>query len=302
MSRFRTSALAAGFLCALVQPLAARAQDQAAPPSLTDPKGFYAFIQKQMAADAKGTRESLKASTFAPPAASSPKNHAQLDAMLAKKEWEPLLTTLQNANTAEAVEADLDWERLKIYEGAGIIVSIAYMRDLWRVGEATPGQGGDNVKQSAVAIGLYLDAVMTVDGARCADAAAPGFRRNQLFSQQPYVWSYAKGLPKDMRNTITSVALLYEAVTAPVRQNDDVLCQGPTTGSMVEILEGMVAMAKAGQQPKEVKRPDMIGKSYEIPRAPPHFVDEAQWRPRADAARAGLADQLMQAAAKGATP
>ena len=121
-----------------------------------------------------------------------------------------------------------------------------------------------------------------------------------MFEQRREVWAYAAHLPKAARDNIAAVTLGYEAITSPVRKNDEVLCQGPTTGSMTEMLEGMVAMAEAGKQPKQVSRSDVIGKSYEIERAPSKFLAEAEWKPRQDAARQHLADLLVETLARGA--
>jgi hypothetical protein len=281
---------------------AASAQTPSQPPvpPQVDPRAAYADALKRIQADPK-SREGARA-FLAPPNAPMPPNAARLDELLKTKAYQELFGALTSANGYDLVNLNLNWEQRKLFDGAGLIVTIAYVNDLWRMGQALKAQGGDQLLQSAVAFSLYAEALAEVDGPRCADAAAPAFRRKQLFEQRPELWAYAARLPKSARDNITAVSLAYEAMTSPVRENDEVLCQGPTTGSMAEMLEGLVALAKDGKQPKQVNRSDVIGKSYEIPRAPPKFLTEAEWKPRQEAARQHLADLLIETVTKGAPP
>ncbi|WP_372786027.1 hypothetical protein [Phenylobacterium sp.] len=298
--RIRWAASAAAGLLTLAVAAAATAQTPPPAPPQMDPKALYAGALKRAQTDPK-SRESARA-YLAAQDAPMPPNAARLDELLQAKDYQNLFSALTSANAYEAVNLDLNWEQRKLFDGAGLIMALAYVNDLWRMGQAMKAQGGDQLLQSAVAFSLYADALVEVDGARCADAAAPAFRRKQLFEQRPEVWAYAARLPKAARDNITAVSLGYEALTSPVRRDDEVLCQGPTTGSMAEMADGLVALAKEGKQPKQVSRPDVIGKSYEVPRAPPKFLAPAEWKPRQAAARERLADLLIETVAKGAPP
>ena len=269
----------------------------AAQPAMPEPRPFYADISQRMATDPKGTRDQMRA-VLAPADTPMPKNVAELDSLLAKKDYEALLATLSKVNDGDTVLLDLNWERMRMFDGAGILVGHAYVNDLWRLGTAMGARGGE-LRDAALAFDLYLDAVIQIDGVRCADPAAAPFRLKQLTDNQPVMWAQATKLSKADRDRTLVVALSFEALTAPVRQNDEVLCQGQTTGSMVEMIEGLGQLAKEGKQPKAVDRPGFPGQSYEVPRAPPHFLPPEQWRPKQEPIRAGIVDALDAAMKRG---
>jgi len=294
----RKSGLAkvAGFLFAIAAPLSTQAQ---APPDPQNPKSFYDFVRGRMNDDPQGTRDALRTSTFSPQGSAMPANEAALSAMLTKRQYQELFDTLLATNSFEGVSRNLDWERLEIYEGAGLPIAIAYMRDLWRISEAVDAKERDGLRQSAVGVALYAYALTSVDGVRCEDAEAPLFRRQQLFVEYPFLWSYAKGMPKISRNAAMTMALVFEASTGPARRDDSLLCLGRRTGSMLEMSEGLLALAQAGEEPKRADRPDHVGQGYEVPRAPPKFVKPDQWMPLQTPLREALPDVLAQVVSRG---
>jgi hypothetical protein len=289
MLRIWGLALTAGLFIASASPLGARAQ---APPPL-NAKAIYAETLKRVKDDPQA-RDGPR-TTFAPANAPMPAAKAKLDQLLADEDDEGLLKVLQETSSFEEVSKDLNWERQQIYDGAGIVVSHAYIRDLWRVAEAEKGEAGASLKQSAVAFAVYAVAVTKVDGVRCADSAAAPYRAQQLLQDYPFIWTYGAGLKKPERDNIVAIGLVLEALTSPVRKNDNLLCLGARTGSMVEMIEGMAAMAKAGKAPQEVEKPGVIGKSYEITRAPPTFLPPEQWQSKQDALRTPLPDLFEHA-------
>ena len=234
---------------------------------------------------------------MAPDDADLPADQAKLEAMLKGRQYGDLFQHLQNVDDYDAVTRDLNWERKAIFEGQGILISLSYMNDLWRVGEAMKSKQGDELKQTAVAMALYTYALIQIDGLRCTDRAAVARREAQLFTDHPHVWKYAAGLSTPDRLRTEMVALVFEAGTSPARMNDDVLCTGPNDGSMLQLMEGMVALQGKMPEPT-VGKPGTVGKTIEIPRAPPGFRPADQWATEQDAVRTRLPDMLDKVLAR----
>lgn len=230
---------------------------------------------------------------FSPPEAPLPSNASALDALLARKDYAGLNTALSRVRQDDAVLL-LNWERAKVFAGGGIYPAINYARDLWGVSELLPPERRAATRESAHSFGLYALALMAVDGARCADADGPARRRSQLRAEFEPIWAYGAELPAAELERAGMVALYSEAITAPLRSGDDVLCQGPPTGSAAEIAAGLDALAAAGKTPKRIASPpDRLGETYEVPLAPPSFKPAASWRPAQDALRPQLPKMLI---------
>jgi hypothetical protein len=128
-------------------------------------------------------------------------------------------------------------------------------------------------------MGLYSYELVVLDGTKCTDSTAVGHRMDQLTAGNAEAWAYVSQIPEDMRAKIVWLALQLETHTAPMRKNDDVLCQGGLT----QMIAGLAAAAKSGQAPQEVpNQPGMIGKSYAV--APPKdfqigYASPETWRP-----------------------
>lgn len=237
--------------------------------------------------------------------APQPKSQARLDAFLVAHDWNALSAAL-DAERRKDPALVLNWERTKIFNGGGLYVVIAYVYDLWGVGNALPGERGDSLKQTALAFSLYAYALTEIDATRCSDPAGAHRRAVQLRGELAPIWSYGAGLARAERDRARMVGLYAEAVTADARRNDEVVCQGPPRGDMAEMAEGLAALAAQGKTPEEVKTPpDALGKTYVVPRAPARFTPPDVWRPAQAALRPKLPQmlaELLDEAAKTAKP
>ena len=232
------------------------------------------------------------APTMAAPNRPMPEDAGELDTLLRQDKLGALSNRLRTASTAQAILQDMDWEQAQILDGAGFIISYAYLFDLWRLGSALPGEKGNELKQSAGMMFLYNLDLITLDGLKCEDATAPAHRRDQLFSQNPALIAYMRSLPRATRMTFGTISLGIEAATAPLRKDDPVLC----SGGLAQMSQSL--QAQAGKPLQQVPNaPGAVGKTYAVPPAPgyqPRFTPEAEWRAKQAVARQKLAPSLTR--------
>lgn len=276
MIGFRSAALAAGILAALLS--AGPVSAQGSPPDPTSP--------------------SIVAQQGAP----MPANVAELDKALAARDYETLNRIHDAIRTGDDLLLLMNWEQVRAFEGAGLYVTTLYMTDLWNMASAVaandPGSAeqASEMKQTSVFMGLYSYELISLDGARCADASAPAERLKQLIGRQSQIWAYAAEIPPELREKMVGYAMLLESATASRRKEDDVLCRSPSRGGMAEMLEALAASAKSGKAPQEVPPgPGVVGKTYVLappPLGPEAYVGEAVWRPRQAKLREGMRVEL----------
>ncbi len=236
-------------------------------------------------------RAELQALMQEHPGEPMPANRAELDAALAQNPG-TILKLLLSQKDPTQVYLDLNWERSRIYDGAGFAVSLAYMMDLWRVAPALPadpskahGDTADGLRQTAVAFALYNVALVQLDGTRCADSSAPSHRIDQLIQYGAPIFAYGRAMSADDRATAVRVATHVERATASVRTDDPVLC----SGGLAEIRQGLTA--NGGKPLPQTTVPGVVGKTETVPDAPgyrPEFVAPAVWQPKQQELRAQL--------------
>jgi len=216
---------------------------------------------------------------WAMPGQPMPADQAELDQMVKEKRFVDLTKRLQSANTIDTVHLDLNWEQARLFDGAGFIIALGYMHDLWREGISLPPPNGDQLKRSAGAMMLYTLALIEIDGPQCGDRTAPGHRMDQLAQQGQPIFAFVKTLPRDERMKLGAAALTVEAATAPVRGQDDVLCR--------DGMEEMNANLKAwGDKPlPTIPCPPggSVGVCRGVPEDPnyrPQFLSPAAWKPK----------------------
>ncbi len=232
------------------------------------------------------------ANAMAPPGRAMPADANDLDAMLRSGDFVRLSARLRSPHTAQDLDLDMNWAQTRIFDGAGFLVAYGYMNDLWRLASALPASAGDELKQSAGMIFLYIFDLARVDGSRCADVSAPGHRIDQLFQQNPALIAYLRGLPEAARMQLGTISLDIETATAALRQNDPVLC----SGGLDQITQGLKAQGDK-PLPQVPNAPGTLGKTYAVPAAPgykPAYVDAAVWQPKAAAARSALPATLTR--------
>ncbi len=161
-----------------------------------------------------------------PPGASMPRDQEALNLLLQKEDYHALGRKLALVNDGNQVGLDMNWERSKHADGAGLAVALLYVTDLWRLGSAIPGATGDSLKQTAAAFGLYAYELIAIDGTRCEDSSAPSHHLDQLVFSRHTLWVYALSLPESDRAKLWNLALTIEQGTQSVRREDKYLCSG----------------------------------------------------------------------------
>lgn len=238
------------------------------------------------------TLRAALAPTMALPGKPMPTDASALDAMFGQRDWTRLAARLHSARSAPQTLLDMNWEQKRIYDGAGFLISYAYMNDLWRMGASLPPQNGAGLQQTAAMMFLYSLDLTVIDGPKCADVTAAGHRREQLSAQNPALIAYIKTLPRAERMKLGTISLSIEAATAALRPNDEVLC----SGGLSEMQAGLKAQGNK-PLPQVPNAPGTIGKSYAVPSAPgyaPQFLAESVWRPKQTEARAAMPKALTR--------
>jgi hypothetical protein len=202
-----------------------------------------------------------------------PANAAQLDAMLETRDFAGLGLALSDPKDGEALFRNMNWERIQTIKGAPLVVTFLYIRDLRAMAELLPEPGKAQNRESASMMALAAYAVITIDGAYCADGTAPAHQMNQLARIAGDSLSEVDKLPLETRKVLARIVPQIEAHTASSRLRDGynlTVCRG----GMAE----MSAALKAGP-PKEVPTPKgRFGRSFQVDAGPaykPELTDPA---------------------------
>jgi hypothetical protein len=213
---------------------------------------------------------------------------AELDALAAARNWNALGLALSQPTNPELARA-MNWLGTRLDAGGGLMLGIVYARDLWGVGLSQQvDDPAKDMRLTAGVITLYTYQLIVIDGAKCADRTAPGHRIEQLFSGRGATLAFLKKQPPEIKARIVDGALALEKKTAPLRQEDDLICR--------DGLEQMKAGLERGQQHDVATPPGQIGRTVAV--APPadwvpKFVAPEIYKPLQDNARAGMKASLL---------
>jgi hypothetical protein len=222
---------------------------------------------------------------------------AELDRLLAAKDYVTLGRTIRDVSRQADLRSDLDWLQARMIEGNSAFVSMLYSRLLWNAATGLPEDVKRPLRQTAVMATLYALAQIEVDGTRCGDGSAPAHRVDQLMAWNPEIWPFAAALAPAERDMIVKVAIQIEARTAARREAaGDVafLCRAGLEETQYNLAHGTQ---------REVPSPSGIGRTIELAgdgKYVPSQRPEADWRRDSAAARAKLAAGLTQLLAGGA--
>ena len=220
------------------------------------------------------------------PADQMPSDVAELDRQWAGQDLAKLVPRLRSVSDPRVVLQDLNWERARIFEGAGFIMAYAYMSDLWRLGSSMTPPVGDQLKQSASMVFAYSLDLVALDGVKCSDPSAPGHRHDQLMFQNMELIKYLAGLPRATRMAIGTLSLAVEKATEPLRKDDEVLCGN----GMDQMTASLKAMGNISL-PQAPAAPGSVGKTILVPAPPgyrPSFEPAEVWRPKQAELRARM--------------
>lgn len=159
-----------------------------------------------------------------PPAAGGPVPFSQLDDMLAAHDWNRLAAATSQPLQAMAFARRLDWFKAKVMDGAGFFVASLYARQLMVAGAAISATDTDNdLRMTAGAMILYAVDLIGIDGARCADATAPGNRMAMILHGSRPIVAFLKQQSPAAQQQAVDVAVALERRTAALRGNDELL-------------------------------------------------------------------------------
>jgi hypothetical protein len=155
-----------------------------------------------------------------------PNDVVLLDAMAARGDERGLTRRLKPVRDPRILALDINWERSRVYRGAGLLVAIAFAEDLWRAAalpDASPAEA-DGLRRSAASAALYAFTLIAMDGLGCGDVSAPSHRGGAVASQLRPILRYAATLPEADRGSVIGEAVTFESVTAPSRTPDPLVC------------------------------------------------------------------------------
>jgi len=217
---------------------------------------------------------------------------AELDALLAARNWGGLSTALSPATDGEPFMRKLEWLRSRILAGGPSLLGFSYVRDTWRVGinvkEPDPNK---DLRTTAGMFTLYTLELIIIDGAKCEDQSAPGHRAEQLMQFGGPALAYLGTQSNEFVADTVDIAIALEKKTAPLRKEDDLLCR--------DGLEQMKAGMERGKQHEVTTPSGHIGKTIAVEAPPdwaPTFLPPEKYKPAQDKARADMKSLLLQLA------
>lgn len=224
-------------------------------------------------------------------AAAAVPSDAELDAMLAARNWTGLSAVLVPLRADTAVRLQ-NWLQTRIIKtGGALLLDLIYIRNQWLAGNAK--KIDDPVMDPLVNAGtmaLYTYAIIIIDGSKCEDVSAPANRRMQLLTDYGPALRFLKGRPASVKSTAVDVAIFLEKNTASVRKDDDLICRA----GMAQIMAGL----ERGAQQELPKQPGMLGKAAIAVTPPPDWVPKFAspevYKPKQDEFRALMPELLRK--------
>jgi hypothetical protein len=214
----------------------------------------------------------------------------QLDALLAARNWDGLVTAFEGVRSDGSLVRVLDWLEARINSGGGSLLGFLYSRFLWDIGSGQNVNDPDrDPRFRAGLMVLYTLQLIIIDGTKCADQSAPGYRIDQLLADYGPVIAYLKTKPAKFKAKVIDAAIALERRTASLRKDDDVLCRGG--------LEEMMAGIEAGQTKEVPTPPSQVGKTIVVdppPRYAPKFVAPETYGPMQEKARSEIRSDLLK--------
>ncbi len=150
----------------------------------------------------------------------------QLDAMLARRDWPALGTALSNPADGHDLARSMQWLRGRIEAGGGPFLGFIYARDAWLVGnQLKVADPNSDLRVTAAIITLYTYEIVQLAGARCEDQTEPAHRIAQLLDAQKDTLAFAAQQTPATKTLMLNAAIALERRTAPMRDDDDLLCR-----------------------------------------------------------------------------
>lgn len=219
---------------------------------------------------------------------------ANLTRLLETTDYLTLGKIVSSPQTKADLHSDLDWLQKRMIEGNSAFIAMLYARNLWNLSARLPQEQSDQLRETAVLATLYAWAAITVDGIRCGDRSAPGNRATQLATWIPEISTHLDRMPLERRKMAVEGALLTEQRTAARRD-----ARGDVAFLCVGGMEEMTYNLQHGTTKEARQKPGQIGRNIQVlgdGTYRPSVTEEKIWKPKAEAARAGLRTNLEKLA------
>jgi hypothetical protein len=231
------------------------------------------------------------ASAQQPPAGPTAKplpSDADLDTLVTTRNWSELSAVLAPTRQQDEFFRKLRWLRGQVNTGGGLLLTLAYVQTLWTLSSVASDSERATLRQDAAWTTLYAFELVVIDGAKCEDRSSPGHHVQQLRAQLASILEFTRRQPAVVRLDIVDRAIAFEEQTAPIRDDDEMICRG----GLAETIAGL----ERGQQTPS--RLDVLpGKNITVAPPPgwrPKFVAPDVYGPMQETARAGMRESLLK--------
>jgi ankyrin repeat protein len=256
--------------------------------SLASQQGHAEVAQALLAAKADVNANPSLAQTQTPARASALPSDAELDGLVAARNWGALSTALSQAADGEPLMRKLNWLHSRIPAGGPSLLGFTAVRDMWKVGvNVKQPDPNKDFRITAGMLTLYTYEIILIDGAECEDQTAPAHRVEQLLQFGGPALAYLKTQSNEFVAHTVDIAIALEKKTAPLRKQDDLLCR--------DGMEQMKAGMERGKQHEVTTQSGHIGKTFAAPPDwTPAFLSPEKYEPIQDKARADMKSRLSQ--------
>jgi hypothetical protein len=268
----------------------AKRNDGATAWSLASRQGHVEVAQALLAAHADVNANPALPQTQTPPGPGGLPSDAELDELVAARNWDGLSTALSQVADDEQFTRKLNWLRSRIPAGGPSLLGFTAVRDSWKVGvKANEPDPNKDFRIIAGMLTLYTYEIILIDGAKCEDQTAPAHRAEQLMQSGAPALAYLKTQSSEFVAHVVDVAIALENKTAPLRKEDDLLCRDGAAQ--------MKAGLERGQQHEVTTPSGHYGKTIAVEPPPdwvPTFLSPQQYTLTQEKARAEMKSTLSQ--------
>ena len=215
---------------------------------------------------------------------------ADLDALLAARNWNALESSLIRVSNADDAGRRVNWLLTRLVKGGGLFVASNFARNLWLIGADLKLQDPANdPRVSAGLISLYAYELIVIDGSKCEDQSAPVNWISRFLTSHANIFAFLKQQPQAVKLKLVDGAIAIERNAAPLRKDDELICRGG--------IQEMRAGLERGARHQVPTAAGQIGKTVEVT-APldwtPKFLSPDAYGPVQDRARAGMRENLLK--------
>src|ERR1043166_4493016 len=167
----------------------------------------------------------ISIATAQQPAAISLPSDAELDALLAARNWNALAAALRRPSPTTEFARKLNWLKTRMDNGGGFFLALEFAREFWENSSGLTDDQAQGARMTAGLYSLYAFELIVIDGAKCEDRSAPDNRISQLLRRQAAALAFLAKQEPDLKAKTVEQAIGLERNTAPLRKDDDLVCR-----------------------------------------------------------------------------